>query len=232
MKLIIQRPPQKGSQRRGAIFHYYLAYVSLTSSILLMAGVCLHTILQSDQTDRRIAMFLNSLRRCEQILRDDSDAATISVVSDSSLMIARNDEVQIQWAADRGIVTRSETLDGATQSSDRFVFPAGSRIEMQSRDDGAIVVRFIEPSAFVKYSAVGSGGLNRHKPVEEAFPKTPKAAAAQPVVEIVLQPQVGQRQFVGNTRLNTALERRQHAAVGVSPRIEFQLIPEPRRATP
>ena len=30
---------------------------------------------------------------------------------------------------------------------------------MKTRDDGATVVRFFEPSVFVKYSAVGSGGL-------------------------------------------------------------------------
>ena len=68
-----------------------------------------------------------------------------------------------------------------------MVRAAGSRIEMQSRDDGATVVRFIEPSVFVKYSAVGSGGLNRNKPVEEALPATPAAAAPQPVAEVIIR---------------------------------------------
>ena len=187
MKRMLPPTARRISQRRGALFHYYLAYVTLTSSILLLAGICLHTILQSDQTDRRIALFLNSLRRCEQILREDADEAVVTLVSASNLTIARENNVQIQWTADRGIVTRTETQGGESLSSDRFVFPAGSRIEMQSRDDGATVVRFIEPSVFVKYSAVGSGGLNRNKPVEEALPATPAAAAPQPVAEVIIR---------------------------------------------
>ena len=187
MKRTIQGPAHHVTTRRGAIFHYYLAYVTLTSSILLLAGICLHTILQSDLTDRRIALFLHSLRRCEQHLRDDSEAAELDVVSASNLKMTRDNGVQIQWSSDRGIVTRIETQGDETLSSDRFVFPAGSRIEMQSRDEQTIVVRFIEPSAFVKYSAVGSGGLNRNKPVDEALPPAPSAAAPQSIVEILLQ---------------------------------------------
>jgi len=187
MKRLLLAPARRKPNRCGAIFHYYLAYVTLTSSILIMAGNVLHTILQSDQTDRRVSLFLHSLLRCERILRADADAAKRTVESDSALTLSRDDGVQIDWAADRGILTRLETQDGKSLSSDRFIFPAGSRIEMKIRDDGATVLRFSEPSAFVKYSAVGSGGLNRNKAVEEALPPTPAAAAVQPVTEIVLQ---------------------------------------------
>ncbi len=175
------------SRRRGALFHYYLAYVTLMSSILLMAGTCLHTILQSDQTDRRVSLFLHSLLRCERILRADVEAAKLTLDSDAALTLARDDGIQIRWAADRGILTRLETQSEELLSSDRFVFPAGSKIEMKIRDDGATVVRFFEPSVFVKYSAVGNGGLNRNKPITEAFPPTPEGAAVQPVTEIILQ---------------------------------------------
>ena len=187
MKRCLPQSARSVSQRRGALFHYYLAYVTLMSSILLMAGTCLHTILQSDQTDRRVSLFLHSLLRCERILRADTDMAQVKVDSDSSLTIARDDGIQIRWVADRGILTRVETQGGESLSSDRFVFPAGSKIEMKTRDDGATVVRFFEPSIFVKYSAVGSGGLNRNKPVTEALPPTPEGAAVQPVTEIILQ---------------------------------------------
>ncbi len=186
MKRSLPAPARRTSSRCGAIFHYYLAYVTLVSSILIMSGNVLHTILQSDQTDRRVSLFLHSLLRCERILRADADAATRTVDSDSALTLTREDGIQIHWAADRGILTRLETQAGKSLSSDRFIFPAGSRIEIKTRDDGATVLRFSEPSAFVKYSAVGSGGLNRNKAVEEAIPPTPPAAAAQPITEIVL----------------------------------------------
>ena len=186
MKRSLPASDRRRSKRRGALFHYYLAYVTLTSSILVMTGNILHTILQSDQTDRRVSLFLHSLLRCERILRVDADDAKRTVDSDSALRLTREDGVQIHWAADRGILTRLETQDSKSLSSDRFIFPAGSEIEIKSRDDGATVFTFSEPSAFVRYSAVGSGGLNRNKPVEEALPSTPAAAASQPVTEIIL----------------------------------------------
>ena len=191
MKRSLPQLTRKTHRRRGALFHYYLAYVTLVSSVLLMTGSCLHTILQSEQTDRRVSLFLHSLLRCERMLRADAAAAaaplTVDSDSDSALTIAQDDGVQIHWVADRGILTRQETQGSETLNSDRYIFPAGSKIEITAREDGATVVKFFEPSVFVKYSEVGSGGLNRNKPFDEAFPATPTAAALQPLTEIVLQ---------------------------------------------
>ena len=103
------------------------------------------------------------------------------------MSLSQTDGVQIRWTADRGILTRTETRGDERLKSDRFLFPAGSKIQIQSRDDGATVVRFLEPSIFVKYSTVGSGALNRNKPIDEALPATPAAAAVQPVTEIILR---------------------------------------------
>ena len=187
MKRICSHSVVRTSRRRGALFHYYLAYVTLVSSVFLMAGTCLHTILQSEQTDRRVSMFLHSLLRCERILRADADSAIPAIESDSAMTFAQTDGVQVLWAADRGILTRTEMQGDETLKSDRFIFPAGSRIEMTSSDDGGTVFRFFEPSILVKYSAVGSGALNRHKPIDEAMPSTPAAGAMQPVTEIILR---------------------------------------------
>lgn len=186
MKRRLSQSTRKIQRRRGALFHYYLAYVTLVSSVLLMTGSCLHTILQSEQSDRRVSLFLHSLLRCERMLRADTTAAQLTVESDSALMIAQDDGVRIHWVADRGILTRQETHGSETLNSDRFVFPAGSRINIAAREDGATVMKFFEPSVFVRYSDAGSGGLNRNKPLDEAFPTPPVAAAAQPVTEIVL----------------------------------------------
>ncbi len=175
------------SRRRGALFHYYLAYLTLVSSVFLMAGTCLHTILRSEQSDRRVSMFMNSLLRCERILRVDAVASTATIESDSAMTFAQTDGVQMHWSADRGILTRTEKQGDETLKSDRVLFPAGSKIVIQSRDDGATVFRFLEPSIFVKSSAVGSGALNRHKAIDEALPATPAAAAVQPVTEIILR---------------------------------------------
>ena len=187
MRRCLPQSATGNQRRRGALFHYYLAYVTLVSSVLLMTGSCLHTILQSEQTDRRVSLFLHSLLRSERMLRADTAAAELTVDSSSSLTFAQDDGVQIHWVADRGILTRRETQGSETLSSDRFIYPAGSRIEIAARDDGAAVVRIFEPSVFVKYSESGNGGLNRNKPLDESSPATPTAAAVQPVTEIVLQ---------------------------------------------
>jgi hypothetical protein len=187
MKRRLAQPVDTAHRRRGALFHYYLAYVTLVSSVLLMTGSCLHTILQSEQTDRRVSLFLHSLLRCERMMRADTAEARPTVDANSALTIAQGDGVQIHWVADRGILTRQETQGSETLNSDRFIFPAGSKIQIVARDDGATVVTFFEPSVFVKYSEVGSGGLNRNKPLDESFPTTPSAAVVQPVTEIVLQ---------------------------------------------
>lgn len=187
MKRSLPQFAPENHRRRGALFHYYLAYVTLVSSVLLMTGSCLHTILQSEQTDRRVSLFLHSLLRCERMLRADAADAALTVDSSTSLTLAQDDGVQVHWLADRGILTRQETQGSETLSSDRFIFPAGSRIEIAARDAGAAVVRIFEPSVFVKYSESGNGGLNRHKPLDESLPATPTAAAVQPVTEIVLQ---------------------------------------------
>ncbi len=178
---------RKIQRRRGAMFHYYLAYVTLVSSVMLMTGSCLHTILQSEQTDRRVSLFLHSLLRCERLLRADTVAAKLTVNSNSALTLAQDDGVKIHWVTDRGILTRREMQGREMTSAERFIFPAGSKIEIAVRDDGATVLKFFEPSVFVKYSELGNGGLNRNKPLDEASPATPNAAALQAVTEIVLQ---------------------------------------------
>ena len=38
MKRRLLQPNRKDHRRRGALFHYYLAYVTLVSSVLLMTG--------------------------------------------------------------------------------------------------------------------------------------------------------------------------------------------------
>ena len=118
------------NRRRGALFHYYLAYLTLVSSVFLMAGTCLHTILKSEQSDRRISMFLHSLLRCERILRDDAEESTSTIESDSAMTFAQSDGVKIHWSADRGILTRTEKQGDETLKSDRFLFPAGSKIHL------------------------------------------------------------------------------------------------------
>jgi hypothetical protein len=75
----------------------------------------------------------------------------------------------------------------AKTAADRFVFPAGSQVLFQQDENGLVVVRIVEPSAFVKYPAAGHGGSNLQKPVEVTNPPVNSAIAKPGVVEILLR---------------------------------------------
>ena len=62
--------------RRGTIFHYYMIYLFLTGVLMTSAGLCLHTILKADQVDSKVAIYLKTLTRLDQVfevLRDQLD---------------------------------------------------------------------------------------------------------------------------------------------------------------
>ncbi len=61
--------------RTGSMFHYYLVYLLLTSSIMSTVGLCLHTILKSDHSDTQAAWQVRTLHRLEQQLRFDNEQA-------------------------------------------------------------------------------------------------------------------------------------------------------------
>ncbi len=173
--------------RRGAFFNYIMVYLTLSSVLMTAAGLCLHSVLRADSSDRREALLLSSLQRAEHQLRDDSRDQNATLVSSEELTIGTDDGAIIRWQSNRGILTRTATNSEQTIASDRFVFPAGSIIEMVPGPETSVVVRITEPSAFVTYSLSGSGGSNLNKPVEEASPSTPSHVAQPKTAEIRLR---------------------------------------------
>jgi hypothetical protein len=174
-------------QRRGSLFHMTIIYMTMASALLTLAGTVLHTILKADTSDRREAMFLMSLLRAEQQLRNDADAGTLKVESAEILTATMADQTIVTWSADRGILNRVARQGDTKAAADRFIFPAGSQVHFQQDETGTVVVRIAEPTAFVKYSAAGHGGSNLQKPVEVTNPPVNSAIAKPAVVEIVLR---------------------------------------------
>lgn len=174
-------------QRRGSLFHMTIIYMTMASALLTLAGTVLHTILKADTSDRREAMFLMSLLRAEQQLRDDADAGRLKVESAEILTATMSDQTTVTWSTDRGILNRVARQGETKTANDRFIFPAGSQVIFQQDETGTVVVRIVEPTAFVKYSAAGHGGSNLQKPVEVTNPPVNSAIAKPSVVEIVLR---------------------------------------------
>jgi hypothetical protein len=182
-----QLPAASHQRRRGALFNYIMVYVTVGSILLTTAGVCLHSVLRSDNSDRQVALFLSSLKRAEHQLREDSRDQPFQIASPTELSASTSTGRTLHWSALRGILSRTVMELEQQVASDRFVFPAGSVIEMSEGPDASVVVRITEPSAFVKYSTMGNGGSNLNKPAEEAVPAVPSFVAQPKWTEIRLR---------------------------------------------
>ena len=182
----LTRSPQQ-IQRRGSLFHVTMIYMTMASALLTLAGTVLHTILKADTSDRREAMFLMSLLRAEQQLRNDADAGSLKAESTEILTATMADQTIVTWSTDRGILNRVVRQGETKTAADRFIFPAGSQVLFSQEETGTVVVQLVEPSAFLKYSAAGHGGSNLQKPVEVTNPPVNTAIAKPGVVEIVLR---------------------------------------------
>ncbi len=188
-------------RRGGSLFHHTLVYMTIASALLTITGLVLHTALKADQSDRRESLFLTSLLRAEQQLRADAGQSPLTVNSSREMAAQFSadaaEATRILWTADRGILTRSVRQGEKPDSSDRFIFPAGSQIEFlqaegETKPTGEVqttpvIVKITEPSALVTYQAAADGGTNRNKPAAEASPALPAAVARPKTVEIRLQ---------------------------------------------
>lgn len=191
--------------RSGAVFHMVLIYMSVTSGIMVIAGVCLHSVLKADRTDRQLSQFHQSLLRADRLLREDVAAGAVDIVSPQILNIApvlmpTEQQFPVQWEVEHSRLTRRVLNSDELVASELFVFPAGSQIEFlrnTSHDESTdadpdsitdvIHVRFTEPSVFVPYAQAGDGGTHRHKAADETAPPLPAGAAIPRSIELSLR---------------------------------------------
>ncbi len=104
--------------RRGTVFAYAIAYMTLSLLLLGLAGSMLHVLLRSADTNRRLLSDLSALRGAERLLRRDAEAAA-----------------SVDLQAERATVTTSAgtavwTIDRATLN--RELLSNGQRIELQT----------------------------------------------------------------------------------------------------
>ena len=185
--LYLKSRSPRTAQRRGSMFHVTMIYLTMASALLTLAGTVLHTILKADTSDRREAMFLTSLLRAEQQLRNDADSGSLKAETAEILTATKSDQTIVTWSTDRGILNRVVRQGDTKTAADRFIFPAGSQVLFAQDETDTVVVRISEPSAFVKYQAAAHGGSNLQKPVEATNPPVNSAIPKPGVVEIVLR---------------------------------------------
>ena len=176
-----------GGVRSGYSLITVLINMTILSSLLGTCGVCLHTLFRLDHKERVTSQMLVSLRRMERQLREDCGRGTISSDGGQWRIHSAVDDEVIVWSESRGLVQREVFAGGEPRQRERFVFPAGTRVEFSDPGEGSAVVRVREGSVFVRYPEAGDGGAVRNKPESVALPSAPAGMAKAGEIEIQLQ---------------------------------------------
>lgn len=161
------RSSSRSSSRRGAMLPMALFQLFLTSVLLTIGGVCLHTALRSDRSERQSVLLLRTLVRLEQQLRaDERDSRTVIVQSPTELVFRNLSDQRelVTWRTASGSVERLEGDLSSPNGRESYIFPAGYSVEF-AEASGWVVVRIREGLPLVKYRESGSGGLSRNSAV-------------------------------------------------------------------
>jgi hypothetical protein len=145
------------------VFPIVLVQLFITSVLLTIGGLCLHTALRSDRHERQSMLLLRTLTRLEQQLRADERESRLVAASSASEMTFADLSGQrgvATWRTDRGIVERIEGDLSSPNARETYVFPAGYSVEFVV-EPGSVVVRIFEGAPLVKYRESASGGLAR-----------------------------------------------------------------------
>ena len=159
---------RKWSGRRGTLFHYYLVYLFLSSVMLTSAGLCMHTVLKADRSDRDVSAYLKTVLQLERSLRSDAELNSPCDVESATLVFSDVESGEIRWKADRNVLRREVHRLNELHAIERFVFRKGTDITFSAKDD-LIRISLIEPPQL----ALTSDGQ-------------PEASTARPIVEILL----------------------------------------------
>lgn len=139
-------------RRRGALFHYYLIYLLLTSTLLALAGVCIHSVLKADQRDSELSRQQRTLLRLQQVLRTDATEAANASREDDQLILTFDDESVVQWELDENIVNRTAVANQQLAGRERFVFSAGTESKFDFDDARRMLTLRLTDPPYVRTS--------------------------------------------------------------------------------
>jgi hypothetical protein len=142
-------------RRRGALFHYYMVYLSLTSMLLVTTGLCFHAIIEADRRDLTESRFLHSLLSAEKHLRQDSSVATSVKIFGNSLQL-NTDADLIRWAIDGEQLNRFEDQSDTSVVQQSIRFPQDYQLQWKQREDGAILLTVVEPFVIQPRTTAGN----------------------------------------------------------------------------
>lgn len=145
--------------RRGALFHYYMMYLFLTSILMTSAGLCIHAILKADRLDAEVSQQLKLLLRLDDQLREDCRAG--SVVENTETRLVVDDSLtagqRMEWVVEDHTLVRTTLKDQQVRNSAVFVFRKGSSLSFHaSNEHPEVVLTIEEPSSYEPSSSDNS----------------------------------------------------------------------------
>ena len=164
--------------------------MSILSTLLGTCGVCLHAMFRVDHSERVTSQLLSSLRRMERQLRADEVAGVSESIDGKWQIVSASGTTRILWSEFRGVVQREERESETVTRRERFIFPAGTRVEFGSLTGGTGVVRVFEGSPLVRYPEAGDGGAVLNKPESVALPEPPRGFSRERKIEIQIRSRV------------------------------------------
>jgi len=173
-------------RRMGSMLVSMSVNMALIAALSGVCGLCLHTVLKADRSERSTVLLLNSLCRMEQQLRGDLRRAGPVSCTESEMQLQPGQATRIDWSIQRGIVSREESVNAQVSHRERYVFPAGTQIRFLQETPQRVLVRIQEPSPFVRYPEAGNGGAVLNKPEAVALPVIPASTVSTGVIEIQL----------------------------------------------
>ncbi|MEP3481658.1 MAG: hypothetical protein ABJZ55_20615 [Fuerstiella sp.] len=142
-------PSRIHRHRRGAMFAYFMVYLSLAGAMTATAGMLLHQMFRARTADEDRGNGIRQLLRIDRQLRTDwADSIQHTIQANiCTLKTPDQTSVEYQVAADR-ILRIVRNAESEIEASDRFQFPKGSQLQfLDSTFDGtsAVTFRLISP---------------------------------------------------------------------------------------
>lgn len=132
--------------RRGAVFAYVMAYLSLTLLLLGLTGTMLHVVLKTSATDQRLFRDLARLRDAERALRDDAESAR-QVQLEARHAVFEASETRSVWTIDRHLLQREVLQDGQRKAVMNVRFRPGTLLSFKHQSDGLLALSVTLPAA-------------------------------------------------------------------------------------
>ncbi len=134
-----------GRHRRGAVFAYVMAYLTLSLMLLGLTGSTLHLLFRSSQTDRQLFQHLARVCDVEQQLREDVRQVGDIQFTDDELVI-RSRSATVNWSLADNKAVREVLEEGRRRAVMSVTFRRGTQLAFVPQSESLFALR-ITPAA-------------------------------------------------------------------------------------